>query len=46
MYRLETQRVLSDELKNEIQAETLQTAGPSHHSDYGSVDDCQSYDNL
>jgi hypothetical protein len=42
-YRLETQRVLSDELKNEIQ--TAEAAGPSH-SDYGSVDECQSYDNL
>lgn len=53
MYRLETQRVLSDELKNEIvqqqDAAGGQPAGPSYHSsDYGgsSVDECQNYDNL
>lgn len=42
MYRLETERVLSDELKQEIQAQH-DSAGPSN-SDYGSVDECQSYD--
>jgi hypothetical protein len=42
MYRLETQRVLSDELKQEIQ-NVDQSAGPSH-SDYGSVEECQVYD--
>lgn len=49
MYRLETQRVLSDELKHELAQQEAQSAGPSHHSsDYGgsSVDECQSYDNL
>lgn len=46
MYRLETQRVLSDELKQEMQTDTTIVAGPSHNSDYGSVDECLSYDNV